>query len=633
MEEERQSSNAEAPHQQESYNEIIQVYAPTTSHDDEETKSIYDEADQALGADKTTYTIILGDFNAKAGLRKDLEEKGPGPFGTGERNERGERLLDFVSSRNLFIVNDQTVSDTYNQEVHAILDTVEKLGKCDSAHTKTSKDTSMDEIQQESPLSKIGDASLHPDVLANAYNKHLSDLLEKHAPLQSKTLTLRPSTSWFTSSINIEKLKRKKLEQRWRKSQLTINKDMYKLQRNKVVRLINEAESHNYQNLIDENRGDCRQIFPVIDSLLHRKAATVLPTHTTPVELANRFSRFFQEKIKVIRSGCEISGQSRNADDQASELPVGCELRLETVSQPHIEMIIRKSPPKSFHLDPLPTSLLKTCLSEIAPIVTLIANSSITTENDLLQSTDEGKVSILVLLDLSAAFDTLDHNILLQRLKSRIGLSQGSLDWFSSYLLDRCQRVKITSSSEGASYPLEFGVPQGSLLGPVLFNIYLLPLSDIIRRHNLRHHFYADDTQLYISATPTQSDVYIKTSSHLLIFNHTPKELQGMIQELSEESIKAGLNMNMKKTKVMMSNNSQNFKVAVKGKDFEIVDHYIYLGKNITFNNKTGEEIKRRIQLGWVKFGTLSYIFRDHALPISLKRQVFDQCIIPVLLC
>ena len=150
---------------------------------------------------------------------------------------------------------------------------------------------------------------------------------------------------------------------------------MYKLQRNKVVRLINEAKSHNYQNLIDENRGDWRQIFRVIDSLLHWKVATVLPTQTTPVELANRLSRFFQEKIKVIRSGCEISGQPRNADDQASELPVGCELRLETVSQSHIEMIIPKSPLKSSHLDPLPTSLLKTCVSEIVPIVMSIVNS------------------------------------------------------------------------------------------------------------------------------------------------------------------------------------------------------------------------------------------------------------------
>ena len=129
--------------------------------------------------------------------------------------------------------------------------------------------------------------------------------------------------------------------------------------------------------------------------------------------------------------------------------------------------------------------------------------------------------------------------------------------------------------------------------------------------------------------TPT----HLRFVDDILIFSHTPEELQGMIQEIAKESIKAGLNMNMKKIKVMISNNTQNHKISVQGKDLEIIDHYIYLGKKITFNNETGEETKRRIQLGWVKFGTLSYIFRDHALPLSLKRQVFDQCIISVLWC
>lgn len=84
---------------------LIQVYAPTTSHDDEVVETFYEEIDQALGEDKTTYTIIMGDFNAKVGLRKDREEKGLGPFGIGERNDRGERLLDFVASRHLVIGN------------------------------------------------------------------------------------------------------------------------------------------------------------------------------------------------------------------------------------------------------------------------------------------------------------------------------------------------------------------------------------------------------------------------------------------------------------------------------------------------------------------------------------------------
>ncbi len=81
----------------------------------------------------------------------------------------------------------------------------------------------------------------------------------------------------------------------------------------------------------------------------------------------------------------------------------------------------------------------------------------------------------------------------------------------------------------------------------------------------------------------------------------------------------------IKKTKVTMSSSNQNFKIAVQGKDFLKVEHYLYLGKKIPFNNDTCAEIRRRIQLGWVKFGCT---FQDHTLPVSLKRQKFDQCII-----
>ena len=70
--------------------------------------------------------------------------------------------------------------------------------------------------------------------------------------------------------------------------------------------------------------------------------------------------------------------------------------------------------------------------------------------------------------------------------------------------------------------------------------------------------------------TPT----HLRFVDDILIFSHTPEELQGMIQEIAKESIKAGLNMNMKKIKVMISNNTQNHKISVQGKDLEIIDHY-----------------------------------------------------------
>ena len=119
-------------------------------------------------------------------------------------------------------------------------------------------------------------------------------------------------------------------------------------------------------------------------------------------------------------------------------------------------------------------------------------------KNDIHLSLSRGEATALVLLDLSAAFDTIDHSTLLGCLLDWFGVGGSALKWFSSYLTERYQCVKIGSTLSNLK-KLLFGVPQGSVLGPLLFSLYTSPLSTLIGRHKgVNFHFYADDTQLYV---------------------------------------------------------------------------------------------------------------------------------------
>ena len=125
--------------------------------------------------------------------------------------------------------------------------------------------------------------------------------------------------------------------------------------------------------------------------------------------------------------------------------------------------------------------------------------------NDIINNMGKGNVNMLVLLDLSAAFDTIDHSILIKRLRNMYGITGSALEWFRSYLRDRSQSVVIENHMSRA-HPLKYGVPQGSKLGPILFNAYIAPVSSIAGDHNVTDEKYADDEQLILSFKPNSEE-------------------------------------------------------------------------------------------------------------------------------
>ena len=142
------------------------------------------------------------------------------------------------------------------------------------------------------------------------------------------------------------------------------------------------------------------------------------------------------------------------------------------------------------------------CLFEEFQSAYKIAHSTETAllkmQSAILMSLDNGKAVVMVFLDMSAAFDIVNHKILLSRLSESFEIKGMALKWFNSYLTNRKQFVSI-NNAVSSFWDQNVGVPQGSVLGLILYVMYTSSVADIIKSYGLSYHFHADDSQLYIA--------------------------------------------------------------------------------------------------------------------------------------
>ncbi|XP_072018475.1 uncharacterized protein [Amphiura filiformis] len=210
--------------------------------------------------------------------------------------------------------------------------------------------------------------------LVSNYEKTLGDLLNKHAPLKSKSMVLRPNAPWYDENLRSAKQEKRRHERRWLKTKLECDREVFIESCKAYTRQLEQAKRDHHRNKISEC--DDRQLFRLVNDMTRPTSAPILPPHDDAKKLANKFGTFFQNKIKNLRSALDNS-DSLNISAEIRDQCVSEFTAFRAVTKEDVGSIISSSVIKSCPLDPIPSSLLKDCLESLLPSITRVVNMSL----------------------------------------------------------------------------------------------------------------------------------------------------------------------------------------------------------------------------------------------------------------
>ncbi|CAM4579724.1 unnamed protein product [Leuciscus chuanchicus] len=354
------------------------------------------------------------------------------------------------------------------------------------------------------------------DDLMDYYNTSLTSILDCLAPLKTRTVTFTRSAPWFTNELRgMKRSGRRVLERACKTSDLTVHKLAYRAHRRAYAKALSKA-STSLDLPATPIAQTLSQLSPTtqqeVENLIRKSKTSTCHLDHLPSPLLKTHTNSISSLITKI---INMSVETGNVPTSLKTALIKPLLKKPTLDPtplsnyrpisnlPFISKLLEKVVSTQLHNNLKSNRLYDKFQSGFHPSHST-ETALIRVTSDLLMASDSGSTSLLIFLDLSAAFDTVDHHILLHRLQHYTGLSGTALKWFHSYLTDRTEYVAL-GDVKSRPHTVTCGVPQGSVLGPTLFTIYMLPLGRVVSRHGVNFHCYADDTQLYLQVTPSSS--------------------------------------------------------------------------------------------------------------------------------